>query len=235
MVPTYILEQFHFSNFSYLSGFIPIDNPIIFMLKKLLFIIIVVLALFTGLLFPSIYLFVEEKYTFLNSKIPEVTNNLIWKISFICHISFGGLSLVIGWIQFVEKLRKKSSILHRKIGKLYILSVIISSVTAMYIGFFANGGFISASGFICLGILWFTTTIIALISIKNGNINKHQNFMTYSYACTFAAVTLRLWIPLLNGLLESPDLTYHIVAWLCWIPNIIVTYFMNKHRNTVKE
>jgi uncharacterized membrane protein len=205
------------------------------MLKKLLFIIIVALALFTGLLFPSIYLFVEEKYTFLNSKIPEVTNNLIWKISFICHISFGGLSLIIGWIQFVEKLRKKSSILHRKIGKLYILSVIISSVTAIYIGFFANGGLISAFGFICLGILWFTTTIIALIAIKNGHIKKHQNFMTYSYACTFAAVTLRLWIPLLNGLLKSPELTYLIVAWLCWIPNIIVAYFINKNRIIIQQ
>jgi len=45
--------------------------------------------------------------------------------------------------------------------------------------------------------------------------------MVRSYALMFAAVMLRLELPLLSsylGFLEG----YRIVSWLCWIPNIVI-------------
>jgi len=46
--------------------------------------------------------------------------------------------------------------------------------------------------------------------------------MIYSYAACFAAVTLRIWLPLLTMIYGDFVKAYVIVAWLCWIPNIIV-------------
>ncbi|WBV59520.1 DUF2306 domain-containing protein [Chryseobacterium camelliae] len=199
------------------------------MMKNFSFIIIGIFALLIGA-YPLIYVLVEHKHTFLSSKLPEVLQNVVWRISFFTHIIFGGLSLFIGWRQFGNTFRTRHIRLHKIIGKIYVWSVMISSISGIYIGFYANGGVISALGFICLGLIWLLTTVIAVLYIKKGNIHKHRDFMTYSYACTFAAVTLRIWYPLLKTITEDPLNSYLIVAWLCWGPNLIVAYFINKGR-----
>ncbi|WP_172283422.1 DUF2306 domain-containing protein [Chryseobacterium sp. LAM-KRS1] len=196
-------------------------------MKIFLFVILVIFALLIGL-YPLIYLFVDHKHTFLQTKLPEVVHDTVWRALFFSHMIFGGISLFIGWRQFGATFRNKHKVLHRIIGKTYIFSVIISSVSGIYIGFFANGGIISSLGFISLGIIWFSTTVAAFLKIKRGDVLQHQKLMTYSYACTFAAVTLRLWMPLLKIAIGTPDISYLIVAWLCWVPNLLVAYYINK-------
>ncbi|WP_045491470.1 DUF2306 domain-containing protein [Chryseobacterium sp. StRB126] len=196
-------------------------------MRKPLFIIICILALLIGA-YPLIYAFVEHKNTFLGSKSLEILQNQIWKFAFFVHIIFGGISLFIGWRQFGSKFRNKYLTLHRIIGKSYVVSVLISSVSAIYMGIYANGGIISSVGFIMLGFTWFITTLAGVIQIRKRNVIKHQQFMVYSYACTFAAVTLRLWYPLLQSISHDPDKSYLAVAWLCWLPNLLVAYWINK-------
>lgn len=186
-----------------------------------------VLALLIGA-YPLIYAFVESKYTFLGSKSPELLHSMIWKTAFFTHIIFGGLALFIGWRQFGSSFRARYMKIHRNIGMLYVIAVTLSSVSAIYIGFYANGGLVSAMGFICLGLIWFITTLAALVKIRKGNIIRHQQLITYSYACTFAAVTLRLWFPLLKNITGNPLDSYIAVAWLCWIPNVLIAYLINR-------
>ncbi|WP_347218664.1 DUF2306 domain-containing protein [Chryseobacterium sp.] len=200
-------------------------------MKQFLFVMICVFALIIGL-YPLIYVFVEHKNTFLGSKSPEILQNQIWKLAFFAHIIFGGLSLFIGWRQFGSQFRNKHLQLHRIIGKTYIVSVLISSVSAIYMGIYANGGVISSAGFICLGVVWLSTTWVGVIQIRKGNVINHRKLMIYSYACTFAAVTLRLWYPLLKSITQDPDNSYLAVAWLCWLPNLLVAYFINKKNLT---
>lgn len=175
-----------------------------------------------------IYVFMEPKNTFLSSKSPEILANIMWKTAFFAHIIFGGISLFIGWRQFGSKFRQRYLKLHKIIGRIYVTSVFISSVSSIYLGIFSNGGFITSLGFIFLGITWLITTLYSVISIKKGNTTLHRKRMTYSYACTFAAVTLRLWYPMLIKITENPEISYTLVAWLCWIPNLCVAYLINK-------
>ncbi|UKB79341.1 DUF2306 domain-containing protein [Chryseobacterium sp. MEBOG07] len=202
-------------------------------MKKLLFVIMCILALLIGA-YPLLYAFVEHKYTFLGSKSAEVLHNIIWKTAFFAHIIFGGLALFIGWRQFGSSFRNKYIRIHRKIGALYVIAVIISSISAIYMGFYANGGLVSAIGFICLGCIWLMTTLAAVAQIKQKNIIQHQQLMTYSYACTFAAVTLRLWYPLLKSITGDPDNSYIAVAWLCWVPNLLFAYFINRKKAAIQ-
>ena len=46
--------------------------------------------------------------------------------------------------------------------------------------------------------------------------------MVRNFSLTFAAVTLRLWLPgmVISGV--SMDVAYPVVAWLCWVPNLIL-------------
>ncbi len=95
-------------------------------------------------------------------------------------------------------------------------------------GMYANGGLISSVGFICLGFVWLITTLAGVMQIRKGNVEMHRQLMTYSYACTFTVVTLRLWYPILKSITQDPDSSYLIVAWLCWLPNVMAAYFINK-------
>lgn len=194
-------------------------------MKKTAWIIFAGLAVLIGL-YPLMYGFVEPQNTFLASKNPEIIKNSIWKTAFILHIAFGGLALLIGWRQFGENFRNRNIRLHRLIGKIYVIAVLISSLSGIYIGFYANGGIIAATGFIGLGIVWLATTVLAFTNVKKGKIEKHRKLMIYSYACSFAAVTLRIWLPLLMAISGDFIKSYLIVAWLCWIPNLIAAYFI---------
>lgn len=192
--------------------------------NKVAWFVFVVLAITIGL-YPLFYLFVDREFGLLASKSESLLSNVFWNIGFYGHIMFGGIALLIGWIQFSKKMRTRNLNRHRLIGKIYVLSAIISGVCGIYIGFYATGGIISSIGFILLGIFWLYSTTTAYKAVRIGDIELHQGFMIYSYALCFAAVTLRIWLPLLTIAFGNFVSTYRIVAWLCWVPNLIFAYF----------
>lgn len=197
------------------------------MVKKGLWILFATFALLIGL-YPMIYFLIDRKFGLLNSKSVELLSNTFWNIGFYTHIIFGGIALLIGWTQFSSKMRNRRMALHRKLGKVYVVAVLLSALAGIYIGFFATGGWISSAGFICLGIVWFYTTLKAYLHIKEGEVEKHQKMMIYSYAACFAAVTLRIWLPILTIIYGDFSKAYLVVAWLCWIPNLIVGYLITR-------
>jgi uncharacterized membrane protein len=197
------------------------------MTRKILFWLVAFHATFVGL-YPSVYLFMGRHYGILQSKSDAVLNNAVWNTEFYLHIISGGVALLLGWMQFNVKWRTNRVYLHRLIGKVYIVAVLLSAEAAVYIAFYAQGGAIAASGFICMGAIWFYTTSRAYLAIIKKHTEDHQKMMTYSYATCFAAVTLRMYLFPLSLLLHDFIKAYQIVAWLCWIPNLIVAYFINK-------
>ena len=191
------------------------------MIKKAVWILLAVLSILIGL-YPVVYFINDGNFGLLSSKSNELLTSVFWKLGFYTHISLGGLALLIGWTQFNSMFRNKNLSLHRLAGKVYVISALLSSIAGICIGFFATGGFLSSLGFICLGIIWFYTTLTAYQNIRNKQLESHQKMMIYSYAACFAAVTLRIWLPLLVMILGNFITAYTIVAWLCWIPNLIV-------------
>jgi uncharacterized membrane protein len=193
-------------------------------MKKASWILIGIMGTLIGL-YPLLYLLVDRHFGLLASKSAELLSDTVWNIAFYGHILLGGLALLIGWLQFSGKLRKRRIKIHRAIGKLYVIAVLISGFCALYIAMHATGGIISILGFFSLGLVWLSSTILGFKAIKKGNIALHQKFMIYSYAACFAAVTLRIWLPLLTIAFGEFLIAYRIVAWLCWIPNMIFAFF----------
>jgi uncharacterized membrane protein len=170
----------------------------------------------------------------LQSKSEALLSNVIYNIGFYTHIMLGGLALLIGWLQFIPKLRKRNRRLHRQIGRVYVIATSLSAVAAIYIAVYATGGIIATLGSMGLGTTWLYTTLRAYVTIKNKQIVQHQKQITYSYAACFAAVTLRVKLPLLTLLLHDLTTAYLIIAWLCWLPNLVVAYFITKRLKTIK-
>jgi len=191
-------------------------------LRKLLWIIVIIFAITIGL-YPMAYLLFDMSHGLLALKSQEVLTDPIWNFKFYLHIYLGGIALLIGWTQFVTKLRNRKIQLHRKIGTVYVLSAVLSGGAGLYLAFYASGGIVSKLGFGGMASVWLITTVMAYISIKNKAIESHQKWMIRSYALTFAAVTLRLWMPILPAVFELNFLeSYRIIAWLCWVPNLLV-------------
>jgi hypothetical protein len=194
-------------------------------MKKIPFLLIAVFATIVGL-YPFAYFFVDRNFGLLQSKPDTLLADPFWNIGFYIHIALGGIALLIGWTQFISRLRTRKVTLHRGIGKVYVVTALLSSAVAIYIGFFATGGIIPSLGFILLGVTWFYTTLDAYLEIKKGRTFAHQQMMIYSYAACLAAVTLRIYLPLLTSFFGDFNTAYTIVAWLCWVPNLVVAWFI---------
>jgi len=197
------------------------------MKKKIFWILFAALAVIIGL-YPLQYLLIAGKVGILNSKPDWLLANVIWAAAFYIHIVLGGVSLLIGWIQFSSKLRAKNPKMHKQIGKIYVGSVLLSSFSGFYIALFANEGIWTSLGFSCLAVIWFYTTLMAYLTIRNKKIVRHQKMMIYSYGACFAAVTLRIWLPILIMIIGDYRTAYIIVAWWCWIPNLFIAYLITK-------
>lgn len=171
--------------------------------------------------YPSIYFLVDREFGLLNTKSPELLDNLAWNIGFYTHIIAGGIALLLGWTQFSPRLRNRFLNAHRNIGKIYVITALLSGLAGLSIGFFATGGPIAAAGFISLALVWLYTTWQAFRHIRQGRVAAHEQMMLYSYAACFAAVTLRIWLPLLSMAMQDFVSAYRVVAWLCWVPNLL--------------
>lgn len=185
-----------------------------------------VFAIFISL-YPLKFIWMPIDQGLLGSKPAELLSSIWYLPAFYTHIFLGGLALLTGFSQFFPRLRKKKLGLHRTLGKIYILAVLLSGTAGLIIAYFATGGFIPALGFALLAILWLYTTVNAFTSIRSMDIQSHQRWMVRSYALCFAAVTLRIYLPIFLGLGGMDFIpAYSIIAWLCWIPNLVVAEFL---------
>ena len=144
--------------------------------------------------------------------------------------------MLTGWTQFSQRLSSKYMAAHRLVGKIYVLAVLISGSAGLFVAFFASGGIISVIGFGILALLWLTTVIKAYTTILKRKIIQHEYWMIRNYALTFAAVTLRNWLPLLISFVFRGDFfpSYRIVSWLCWVPNIAIAEIIVSKRKKAK-
>jgi uncharacterized membrane protein YozB (DUF420 family) len=190
--------------------------------KTFAWIVFAMLALSVGAYPLVYYIFDMHGKGLWASKTNELIASTAWHTAFYIHITFGGIALLTGWTQFSQKLRDRYLNTHRTIGKICVGSVMLSSVAGFYIALFASGGIASTLGFGGLAIAWFFTILMAYTRILKRDIKQHENWMIRNYALTFAAVTLRIYLPLSQMMHIEFIEAYRVISWLCWVPNLIV-------------
>lgn len=191
-------------------------------MKALRWTIFIFFAIGIGL-YPFSYLLFDMRGGLLSSKPAELLQNRIWYFAFYQHILLGAIAMLTGWSQFSKRIRTKNLTLHCTLGKIYLLAVLFSGTAGLFIALYATGGLIAITGFSGLAICWLFTSLQAYTSIRKKHIDQHQYWMIRSYALCWAAVTLRIWLPLFQFGFDIEFLTaYRIIAWLCWVPNLIM-------------
>ena len=203
--------------------------------NKILWLIAAFLGISIGL-YPLIYVFGGEESGLLSAKPDQLLDSALWNTAFYGHIIFGGISLLIGWVQFRSSWRRRFRRLHETIGMIYLICVSLSGICSLFLAVNAEGGLPARSGFFFLGLAWLFTTYSAYIFLLRGNYMNHGNWMVRSYAVTFAAVMLRIWLPLFGAVLQMPfEEAYPIIAWLCWVPNLFVAEWIVIRRNKLNR
>lgn len=110
----------------------------------------------------------------------------------IPHTLSGIAALVIGPLQFSSRFRTRHLNWHRRLGRIYVISVFVGSFTGIAL---ASGrpGF---PGTCMQATAWMVCTTAAFITARNRHITAHRQWMMRSYAVTFTFISsrvLNLW------------------------------------------
>lgn len=154
----------------------------------------------------------------------QIPLNSFWYAMLAVHIAASAVSLVIGPFTLSASFRERNLQRHRNLGKLYMLGILFGGGSGLYLALYASGGLAGKLGFGTLSVLWLISAYRALHQIKHRKVLSHQKWMIRNYSLTFAAVTLRIWLPLFVLILgpERFDLSYSIISWLAWVPNLLL-------------
>lgn len=166
----------------------------------------------------------------IGPEIEGVVKAVPWQA--LTHMIVAPIALVVGPFQFLPRLRARRPRLHRWMGRTYVAACTIAGLGALATAPFASGGAVAGLGFGILAVLWIASTLGAWNAAMNRNFAAHRRLMRYSFAMTFAAVTLRLQIPI--GVIFFHYASYGpLSVWLAytsWIPNVLIVAIYNAVR-----
>ena len=182
---------------------------------------------------------------FNNATARYATESTLRYVGLFVHAFAGGIALIIGPFQFLDGFCKRRPVIHRWIGRLYLVSILLGGLSAFIIAPGMISGLVGEVGLMSLAVLWLWTGWNAYSSIRKGDVKSHREWMTRSFALTFAAVTLRLWLGTLIAT-QLPFLqtryagdfdalfveVYRVVMWLCWVPNLIIAEMIIQRRRS---
>jgi len=166
----------------------------------------------------------------------------LWLTLFLIHITTGSIGILTALPQFIPKLREKSPQTHKRLGKLYISTVLVSSFIALYLSFYVEVTpvvswqfYVGKIGFLMGSVGWFITSLFAFNHARKGRIESHKNWAIRSYAFTFTVVSFRVFYQIfynvveleftdayLLGILFSWPVTWSVGEALIWRRKILV-------------
>ena len=153
----------------------------------------------------------------------QLQNGFFTPLGLQVHITASGVALIVGAFQFLKSLRTKLPRVHRWMGRIYVAACLVGGIAGGAIALYTTSGLPAGLGFLSLALLWVPFTVMAWLSAMRRDFVTHERWMIRSFALTFAAVTLRIYLPLaiVQNHGEFPVHAYQVIAWACWVPNLI--------------
>lgn len=169
------------------------------------------------------YFSFDDRTAFLRIK-QWIIGNDIWKSAFYIHVFSSCFCLIAGFTQFSDRLMQHFPKIHRSIGLGYVgVILLFSGPSGLIMSLYANGGIVSQGAFLILSVLWISVTYLGFYYARKRDFKNHRKFMIRSFALTLSALTLRAWkFGIVFAFRPPPMDVYMIVAWLGWIPNILI-------------
>ena len=134
------------------------------------------------------------------------------------HITASGIALITGpFPQFLRPLRHRFPVVHRTIGRIHVVACLIGGLASGLIALFSTSGQWRI-GFLSLAIAGFSVRPGLAGGPPLDDYLIHQRWMIRSFASAFAAVMLRIYVPLSQIAGWDYADSYRVIAWLSWCP-----------------
>jgi len=129
----------------------------------------------------------------------------------------GACALLLGPMQFSDRLRARFGQFHRVVGRIYVAGVFVAAPLGFYIQYFQERAGDPRSFSIAAAAdaaLWMITTGIAMVFILKGKVQEHRQWMTRSFAVALVFLEGRV----IGGMTGWEDLGVHAsetIVWAC--------------------
>jgi uncharacterized membrane protein len=160
----------------------------------------------------------------------------------VAHVMFASVAMVTAVAQIWPGLRARRPVLHRRVGRVYVLAAIPAAACAMVIGAVTPFGPFLAVSNVVLATMWLWFTVNGYLAARQRHFAQHRRHMILSATLALSIITNRIWTPMLVlAFLPLQDNMFggneeHFVwfvagigAWLGWsIPFFAVRRWLNR-------
>jgi uncharacterized membrane protein len=166
---------------------------------------------------------------------PQIVANAFTRYGALAvHIACATTALLIGPLQFLPRLRARLPRWHRIAGRTYVASCLAGGAAGLLLALGTTAGPVATAGFGLLAVSWMFCTANAWRFARARDFERHPRWMIRSFALTFAAVTLRAYLPI-SGLLHLDfAASYVAISFLCWIPNLAIAELYLARRGSLR-
>jgi uncharacterized membrane protein len=162
------------------------------------------------------YVLVHNESFLVHSKDPVWKHYHPFRWYLLPHGLAGACAILLGPLQFSDRLRQRFTKFHRVAGRIYVAGAMIVAPLGAYIQYFEErmGGprSFSIAAFVD-AILLMLTTAIAFSFILKGKVQQHRQWMTRSFAVALVFLEVRI-IGGLTGWDNNPA-AIETIVWSC--------------------
>ncbi len=173
--------------------------------------------LFTAILLMLAYVIPHDESFLVHPKDPLWQHYEPFKWWLLPHGIAGACALLLGPMQFSDRLRNRFRQLHGVVGRIYVTGVFLAAPLGFYIQFFQERMGDPRSFSIAAAVdaaLWMITTGIALAFILKRKVQEHRQWMTRSFAVALVFLEVRV----IGGVGGWENLDVHTnetIVWAC--------------------
>ncbi|MFK7936540.1 MAG: DUF2306 domain-containing protein [Saprospiraceae bacterium] len=147
------------------------------------------------------------------------------------HFAAGSLILILGCIQLISQIRLKYPIVHRWLGRLYVLAALLTAVGGLAFIFTKGtiGGIIMDIGFTGYGLLTFAAAIATIHYARAGDFEQHRAWAIRLFALAIGSWLYRMdygfWFLFTDGLGHTKQFTGsfdYFMDFFFYLPNLLV-------------
>jgi uncharacterized membrane protein len=160
------------------------------------------------------------------------------------HFAAGGIILILGCIQLVERIRTRYPAVHRWLGRLYVLAALGAAVGGLLFILIKGtiGGLVMDIGFAGYGILTFTAAVATIRFARSGDLERHRAWAIRLFALAIGSWLYRMdygfWFLFTGGLGHGQNFTGpfdYFMDFFFYLPNLLVAEIFIRRKEILQN
>ena len=161
------------------------------------------------------------------SRVATRRPDLFWLLT---HVACGLTATVLGPLQFVASIRRARPAVHRAIGRVYCVAVVLAAIAALHLAVTSAVSAMYSIGLVIIASLWLGSISVAYQAARRRKFTTHRQWMLRNYTITFFFIIFFAVYDLLTLTdVASAEQIATVGVWVCWvIPLSLVEWWIRR-------